>query len=253
MFDCQCQNNPKLFRALSYIFGQAQEPQPAQLSLSDHADRGLPDRFGGGLLAPEAPTPGLPLARRLVLASTSRYRRMLLERLGIAFEVFSADVDESRLTDESPARMAQRLAEAKARAAMPRFPDSLVIGCDQVAESAGRIFGKPGNHANATEQLLALSGAEAVFHNGLCVIDTSTGATRARLVPFHVRFRRLDAGTIERYLLRETPYDCAGSARSEGLGIALMESLRGDDPNALIGLPLIALVDLLGEFGVHVP
>jgi septum formation protein len=190
--------------------------------------------------------------RRLVLASTSAYRKMLLERLGVSFEVFRPNVDESRLAGEAPADMAQRLAEAKARVAIANFPDALLIGCDQVAECAGRIFGKPGDHETAKQQLLDLSGNEAVFHTALCVADATTGLTRSRLIPFHVRFRQLDAARIERYLHREMPYDCAGSAKSEGLGIALIESMSGDDPNALVGLPLIALIDLLSEFGFDV-
>lgn len=191
-------------------------------------------------------------ARQLVLASTSRYRRMLLERLGLAFETFASNVAEHQLSGELPGPMALRLAEAKARAAMEQYPGAILIGSDQVAESGGRIFGKPGNHDNAVDQLRALSGCEAVFHNGLCVIDAGNGAALLRLIPVHVRFRRLDAATIERYVAREMPYDCSGSAKSEGLGIALIESIRGDDPNALIGLPLIALVDLLHEAGVDV-
>ena len=148
--------------------------------------------------------------------------------------------------------MAMRLAEAKARAAAKRFADACIIGCDQVASCDGEILGKPGNHANAVRQLQFLSGREAVFDTALCVHNTETGMTAKRLVPSRVTFRTLDDGMIERYLRREQPYDCAASAKVETLGIALIKRLEGEDPNALIGLPLIALVDLLHEQGFDV-
>ena len=187
---------------------------------------------------------------RLVLASTSPYRRTLLERLGVAFEVADPGVDEARRTGEAPDAMARRLAEAKALAVVKRFPGSLVIGCDQVAHCDGDILGKPGTHANAVRQLRVLSGRTALFHTAVCV--HKDGVSRARVVPCTVTFRKLDDATIESYLEKEQPYDCAGSAKSEGLGIALIARIEGDDPNALIGLPLIALVDLLREHGFHV-
>ncbi|MSQ72988.1 MAG: septum formation protein Maf [Betaproteobacteria bacterium] len=196
--------------------------------------------------------PFSPPTRRLVLASTSPYRKALLERLGLPFDTFNSKVDEGRLPGEPPSAMAYRLAETKARAATGQFPDSLIIGSDQVAESGGQIFGKPGNFENAKAQLLGLSERVAVFHNGLCVIDARNGTARTLVIPVHVHFRRLDESGIVRYLQREMPYDCAGSAKSEGLGIALIAKICGDDPTALIGLPLIALVDLLGESGVDV-
>jgi septum formation protein len=189
---------------------------------------------------------------QLVLASTSRYRRALLKRLGVPFSVADPQVAEERRPNEAPERMARRLAKAKALAVAGRFPGALVIGCDQVAVGNGEILGKPGNRANAVLQLRALSGREAVFHTALCVHNTATGSTRTRVVPCRVAFRKLDDGLIERYLAREQPYDCAGSAKSEGLGIALIAKMEGEDPNALVGLPLIALVELLHEQGFDV-
>lgn len=189
---------------------------------------------------------------RVVLASTSRYRRELLQRLGIPFSVADPGVAETRVPGEKPEAMAVRLAEAKALSVARGLGEALVIGCDQVAASNGEVFGKPGTHANALRQLRALSGGTAVFHTAVCVHNTATGQSRTRLVPCAVTFRRLDDETIERYLRREQPYDCAGSAKSEGLGIALIEKMEGEDPNALVGLPLIALVDLLREQGLNV-
>jgi septum formation protein len=189
-------------------------------------------------------------APRLVLASTSRYRRELLERLGVAFEVADPGVDEERRSGEAPEAMARRLAEAKALAVGKRFPGSLIIGCDQVAHCNGEILGKPGNHAGAARQLRILSGRDAMFYTAVCV--HKDGVSRARVVPCRVTFRKLDDATIASYLEKEQPYDCAGSAKSEGLGIALIAGIEGDDPNALVGLPLIALVDLLHEQGFDV-
>ena len=189
---------------------------------------------------------------RLVLASTSPYRRSLLERLGVAFEVADPGVNETRRPGEAPESLARRLAEAKVLAVAERFPAALIIGCDQVAHCDGEIFGKPGTHANAVRQLRALSGRAALFHTAVCVHDAMERSTEVRVVPCRVSFRVLDDATIERYLQKEQPYDCAGSAKSEGLGIALIARIEGDDPNALVGLPLIALVDLLRERGVDV-
>jgi len=189
---------------------------------------------------------------QLVLASTSRYRRALLKRLGVPFSIADPQVAEERRPGEAPERMARRLAKAKALAVAGRFPDALVIGCDQVAVGNGEILAKPGNRANAILQLRALSGRKAVFHTALCVHNTATGLTRIRVVPYRVAFRRLDDGLIDRYLARERPYDCAGSAKSEGLGVALIAKMEGEDPSALVGLPLIALVDLLHEQGLDV-
>ena len=191
-------------------------------------------------------------AVQLVLASTSRYRRALLERLGLPFSVADPGVAEERRPDEAPESMARRLAEAKALAVARGFRDALIIGCDQVAVKNGEVLGKPGTHENAVRQLRALSGREAVFHTAVCVHNTARSTTRSRVVPCRVTFRKLDDGAIERYLAREQPYDCAGSAKSEGLGIALIAKMEGEDPNALVGLPLIALVDLLHEQGLNV-
>jgi septum formation protein len=192
-------------------------------------------------------------SRRLVLASGSAYRRALLGRLGLAFEVAVPDVDESPLPEEAPAATAERLARIKAQAVAAAFPDALIIGSDQVADLDGEPLGKPGNRDNARRQLSRMSGRTAVFHTALALLDAATGRCRSRVVPCAVTLRRLSPETIERYLDREQPYDCAGSARVEGLGIALIARLEGDDPSALIGLPLIALVDLLATEGVAVP
>ncbi|HXZ54598.1 MAG TPA: nucleoside triphosphate pyrophosphatase [Burkholderiales bacterium] len=190
---------------------------------------------------------------RLVLASTSPHRRALLQRLGVEFSVADPAVPEERRTGEAPADMARRLAEAKARAVAKRFPESVVIGGDQVAVCGSEVLGKPGTHDNAVRQLRLLSGRDAVFHTAVCVHGARDGRTGTRLVPCRVSFREFDDAAIERYLAREQPYDCAGSARSEGLGISLIAKMESEDPTALVGLPLIALVDLLHEQGVDVP
>lgn len=190
--------------------------------------------------------------RRLVLASTSRYRRELLGRLGLPFECVAPDTDEIPLADESPDRTAVRLSVAKATAVAAAWPDALIIGSDQVASSDGRRLDKPGTHERATAQLMWLSGRIADFDTAVSVIDSASGRIASRLVSSRVTFRVLEAQTIEAYLRREQPYDCAGSAKSEGLGIALISSIESDDPTALIGLPLIAVTDLLEEFGVAV-
>jgi septum formation protein len=188
---------------------------------------------------------------KLVLASTSPYRRELLSRLRLPFEVAAPAVDESQLPGEAPEHMAARLAGAKARAVAAAHPNALIIGSDQVAVCGGEIFGKPGNHENAVRQLQQLSGREVVFHTAVCVHDPQRDTTRVRVVPFHVSFRPLEPAVIERYVSRERPFDCAGSAKAEGLGIALIRKLEGPDPTALLGLPLIALVDLLREQGLE--
>ena len=189
---------------------------------------------------------------QLVLASTSRYRRALLERLRVPFSVADPGIDENRRPGESPEGMARRLAEAKAIAVAQGLGDALVIGCDQVAVANGEVLGKPGTHENALRQLRSLSGAEAVFHIAVCVYKVSERTSRLSVVTCRVTFRSLDDNMIERYLAREPAYDCAGSAKAEGLGIALIAKLEGEDPTALIGLPLIALVDLLREQGLNV-
>jgi len=192
------------------------------------------------------------MSQKLVLASTSPYRRELLNRLGLPFEVANPETDESPLPDESPTTTALRLSEAKARAVAGEFPDALIIGSDQVAEMAGRVFGKPGTHARAVDQLRQLSGQTVNFFTGLCVLNSRTGDAEVCGVPTLVGFRELTDREIENYLRREPAYNCAGSAKSEGLGISLLSRIHGDDPNALIGLPLIALCDLLRKHGMNV-
>lgn len=189
----------------------------------------------------------------IVLASTSRYRRELLSRLQIPFVTVNPEVDEEVHAGESPEAMAIRLATAKAIAVASSNPDAIIIGCDQVAVARGKVVGKPGNRQNAERQLRELSGEEVLFFTALSVHNSAVGKTSTRVVPCRVAFRVLDDATIERYLDREQPFDCAGSAKSEGLGVALIRRMECEDPNALIGLPLIALVDMLGEHGVRIP
>jgi septum formation protein len=188
--------------------------------------------------------------RRLVLASGSRYRRALLERLGLPFKVFSPNVDETPLDGESPAETALRLSLLKARAVSDS--GELIIGSDQVASCAGRRYGKPGNHENAVRQLRELSGKTVDFDTAVTILDTQKQTHDSRLVPCRVTFRKLDAETIERYLQREKPYDCSASAKAEGLGIALIARIDTEDPSSLIGLPLIALTEMLERAGLRV-
>ena len=190
--------------------------------------------------------------RPLVLASTSRYRRQLLARLLLPFDVVAPDVDETELPGEAPAATACRLADAKARAVAARRPDALVIGSDQVADCDGVAISKPGDHGTAVAQLTALSGRVIVFHTAVALVDAATGAGETRLVDVRSTFRALTATAIEHYLQRERPYDCAGAVKSEALGIALFDRIESDDPTALIGLPLIALTDMLRAHGVDV-
>lgn len=189
----------------------------------------------------------------LLLASSSRYRRQLLERLHLPFIWASPDIDESPQPGEAPEHLVRRLAEAKARALAASHPDHLIIGSDQVACLGDAILGKPGDFANAQRQLRAASGRILRFATGLCLLNSGSGHCQTVIEPFEVRFRRLSDEQIDRYLEREQPFDCAGSFKSEGLGIALFEELRGRDPNALIGLPLIALIDLLRIEGIKIP
>lgn len=185
----------------------------------------------------------------LVLASTSPYRKELLARLGLPFETASPDTDEAPLPGETPPATALRLAETKARAVRQRFPDALIIGSDQVAHIGDETFGKPGTHDKAVAQLRRLSGRSVDFVTGLCLLDAAKDTARSVNVVTRVRFRPLSDTLIENYLRAERPYNCAGSAKSEGLGIALIARLECDDPTALVGLPLIALCDLLAEAG----
>lgn len=188
----------------------------------------------------------------LVLASSSIYRRELLERLRLPFTIDSPDIDETPYPDETPQATALRLAEAKARAVGQRIRPALIIGSDQVVMLGDQQLGKPGTHANAVRQLQLMRGKEVAFHTALCLFNTETGRAQIQDVPTQVRFRELSDAEIERYLHLEQPYACAGSAKSEGLGIALLEWMRSDDPNALIGLPLIALINMLANEGVEI-
>lgn len=190
--------------------------------------------------------------RRLVLASTSPYRRQLLERLGMPFDCVPPQVEETPLAREAPADTARRLAQAKAQAVAAAQGDALVIGSDQVACLDALRLDKPGTHAVAARQLQALSGRTAQFHTAVCLVDARRGTHWADLVTCRVTFRELDAATIESYLKREQPFDCAGSAKSEALGIALIARIDAPDPTALVGLPLIALTSLLAQAGAPV-
>ena len=189
---------------------------------------------------------------QLVLASTSPYRKTLLERLGLDFATARPETDETPRPAESAEALVKRLAEAKARAVADQFPAALIIGSDQVAMLGEQILGKPGNHEKARQQLLAASGKRVTFMTGLCLLNSANGEAQVECVAYSVVFRRLSEAQIEAYLRREQPYDCAGSFKSEGLGIALFERLEGDDPNALVGLPLIRLITMLERQGVEV-
>ena len=187
----------------------------------------------------------------LVLASTSPYRRELLSRLGLPFSVASPDTDESPRPGEAAEALALRLAETKARAVAPAYPQALIIGSDQVAIANGKIYGKPGTHERAVAQLQELSGQSVNFYTALCLYDSRNDSRQICGVPTLVKFRSLSDSEIDNYLAREPAYNCAGSAKSEGLGIALLDSLSGDDPNALVGLPLIALCAMLRQAGMN--
>jgi septum formation protein len=194
----------------------------------------------------------MPNEYRLILASTSPFRRELLARLGLPFEVQAPDIDETPLPEEDPQAMVARLAELKARTIACREPAALVIGSDQVAVLDGEILGKPGSHERAVEQLSRASGKAVIFYTGLCLINSDNGRVSIEVIPYRVVFRLLRREQIENYLRREQPYQCAGSFKSEGLGIALFERLEGEDPSSLIGLPLIQLIRLLQTEGVSV-
>jgi septum formation protein len=191
------------------------------------------------------------MKQTLILASSSEYRRELLLKLQIPFSGVSPHVDETPLEGEKPQETALRLAQVKAKKVGSDYPHALVIGCDQVATLDDEQLGKPLNHANATKQLQKMRGREVTFHSALCLYNAATGNMQAEVVPYVVRFRQLTDEQIENYLTKEQPYHCAGSAKSEGLGIALIERMLGEDPNALIGLPLIKLVTMLQNEGVH--
>ena len=188
----------------------------------------------------------------LILASTSPFRRELLQRLGIDFSTAAPDIDESAHPGEKPSELVRRLSEAKARA-IGASRQGLIIGSDQVATTGDDILGKPGSHEKAVEQLQYLSGKSVCFYTGLCLLNTETDTARVEVVPYTVLFRQLDDSQIENYLRADEPYNCAGSFKSEGLGITLFERMQGDDPSALIGLPLIQLTTLLREAGITLP
>lgn len=189
---------------------------------------------------------------RLVLASTSPFRKELLAKLHLEFITDNPQVDETPLAGESPEQLVARLAEAKARAVALRHPDALIIGSDQVAVNGETIVGKPGDHIRAIEQLRQSSGKRITFLTGLALYNSATGHCQVVVEPFSVIFRPLNDGQIENYLKREQPYNCAGSFKSEGLGIALFQRMEGDDPNALVGLPLIKLIEMLEREKVYV-
>lgn len=189
---------------------------------------------------------------KLVLASTSPYRKTLLDRLHLPFECDKPDIVESRLDNEAVDQMVVRLARSKAEAVADRHRDALIIGSDQSAELNGRPLSKPGNFSNAFKQLQRASGQRIVFQTGLCLLNSQTGNSQAVCVPYAVVFRQLTDDMIEHYLQKEQPYDCAGSFKSEGLGIALFEKFEGEDPNTLVGLPLIKLISMLEIEGFDV-
>ncbi|GLR25894.1 Maf-like protein [Limnobacter litoralis] len=193
------------------------------------------------------------MTRQVILASSSKYRRELLERLRIPFNCFSPEIDESVLPNETPLQNCIRLAREKAGVIARENPAAVVIGSDQVADVNGKAISKPGTHDKATQQLHEMSGQKIVFHTAVCVSCLETGTQIEFCIPTTVEFRELNPAEIERYLLAEQPYDCAGSAKSEGLGIALLKSIQSDDPTALIGLPLIALSDALRKSGIALP
>ncbi|NVK43670.1 MAG: septum formation inhibitor Maf [Oceanospirillaceae bacterium] len=190
--------------------------------------------------------------KNLILGSSSPFRRELLDRLGLKYRCISPDIDERPHADENAEALVRRLALEKAQAVARQTQDALIIASDQVAVLDGDIIGKPLSHDNAVKQLQRASGREVVFLTGLCLLDSASGRHQLEVAPFRVHFRKLSEGMIERYLRREQPYQCAGSFMSEGLGIALFERLEGDDPNSLIGLPLIRLIRMLEKEGIEV-
>ena len=189
---------------------------------------------------------------QLVLASTSPFRKSVLEKLGLPFDCHAPEIDETPRPDETPAQLVERLSIAKAQAVAAHFKQGLVIGSDQVAVIDDEILGKPGNHENAVGQLERASGKTVTFLTGLALVNAESGAIQAEVVPFKVVFRQLTQPQIVNYLNAEQPYNCAGSFKSEGLGIALFDRLEGDDPNTLIGLPLIRLIRMLEKEGMTV-
>ena len=193
------------------------------------------------------------IPRQLILGSTSVYRRAVLEKLHLPFDTAAPNIDETRLENESAAAMVQRLSLGKAQAIAPYHSDALIIGSDQCAVLNEQILGKPGTHENAIRQLQASSGKTVRFLTGLCLYDTNSETYQLDLQTYQVTFRELSAAEIEAYLHKEQPYNCAGSFKSEGFGISLFKSMQGDDPNTLIGLPLIRLADMLRQHGFNIP
>ncbi len=189
---------------------------------------------------------------RLILGSSSVFRKALLEKLDLSFDCDSPDIDETPLKNESPKDMVARLAKLKAQAIAVRHPQSIIIASDQCATLDGKIIGKPGDHASAVEQLKEASGRTVTFYTSLCVFNAGTNQYEECVEPFYVYFRQLSDEQIENYLKKEEPYNCAGSFKSEGLGISLFERLEGNDPNTLIGLPLIQLIKMLERFHINV-
>ncbi len=201
-------------------------------------------------MATSSPTTAAKRPRPLILASTSPFRRALLERIGLDFETSAPEVDERSRPRESPEALVMRLAQTKAKAGGAAYPGALIIGSDQVACIDGEILGKPGSRERAIAQLKNSSGRKVTFYTGLCLLDSETDRAQVECIPFHVHFRDLSHRQIEGYVDREKPFNCAGSFKSEGLGIALFLRLEGDDPSALIGLPLIRLVSMLAAVGI---
>ncbi len=191
--------------------------------------------------------------QKLILASTSPFRKSILEKLGLNFATEAPDVDEQHLENESATELVMRLSAAKANVVAKNHPNALIIGSDQVALLEGNILGKPGNHENAMKQLENASGKAVTFYTGLCLNNSTTNNVQTICETFKVYFRQLNNQQIENYLQKEQPYNCAGSFKSEAYGIALFDKLEGDDPNTLIGLPLIRLIQLLGNEGIMLP
>jgi septum formation protein len=193
------------------------------------------------------------MATPLVLASSSPFRRELLQRLGLNFSTDTPDIDEQALDGETPATLVQRLATEKAQSVAKKHPQALIIGSDQVACIDSGILGKPGNRKNAIAQLMAASGKTVTFYTGLCLFNSATQNSQVLCEPFQVTFRHLNEEQVTRYVDKEQPFNCAGSFKSEGLGVSLFERLNGDDPNSLIGLPLIQLIRFLANEGIMLP
>jgi len=193
------------------------------------------------------------MSQPLVLGSTSPFRKELLARLGVSFATAKPEIDESSLEGESPQALVERLAIEKAKSVGKEHPEALIIGSDQVAVIDDEVLGKPGNRDNAIAQLAAASGQIVTFHTGLCLLNAASGHLQSLVEPFRVHFRKLQREQIERYVDLEQPFNCAGSFKSEGLGISLFRKLEGDDPNALVGLPLIRLIAMLDNEGIKIP